>query len=225
MLAIFGFGATNMLNMDFTRRVVIPAEQQQWEPSPSAGVWRRRFAFEEVERGHATSVVRFAPGSAFSRHGHPLGEEIFVVDGVFSDESGDFPAGTYFRNPEGFAHAPRSAPGCTLFVKLHQFAPDDGERLCIDTRRGEWQPGEDGIETLPLHRFAGATTDLLRCPAGSRLRHSPRSVEWFLVSGVLADEHGRYTAGSWLRDPAAEQNGQVVESDALVLVKRGHLPV
>ena len=74
---------------------------------------------EEVAR--ATSVVRYAPNSSFDPHTHGGGEEFFVLDGVFSDEHGDFGPGTYVRNPPGSRHTPRQRQG------LHdpgQAAPD-----------------------------------------------------------------------------------------------------
>src|SRR5664279_594806 len=122
-----------MLNMEFARRVVIDTNALDWQPSPARGVWRKPLAREEAERGHATSIVRYDPGSSFARHAHPLGEEILVLDGVFSDEFGDFGAGTYFRNPPGSSHAPSSQPGCVLLVKLHQFLPGDTMQVRIDT--------------------------------------------------------------------------------------------
>jgi len=108
-----------MHNMDFAKRVVINTHDAEWQASPMPGVERKPLAREERERGHATSIVRYEPGASFSEHGHPLGEEILVLDGIFSDHTGDYPAGTYFRNPEGFRHAPFSKEGCVLLVKLH----------------------------------------------------------------------------------------------------------
>ena len=110
-----------MLNMDFSKRVVVNTADEEWVASPRAGVWRKPLAREEAEQGHATSIVRYDAGASFSVHDHPLGEEILVLDGVFSDETGDYPAGTYLRNPEGFRHAPFSKEGCVILVKLHQF--------------------------------------------------------------------------------------------------------
>ena len=110
-----------MLNMDFSLRVHINTFDEQWQPSPAAGVWRKRLAREEAERGHATSIVKYDAGASFATHPHPLGEEILVLSGVFSDETGDYPAGSYLRNPQGFSHAPFSLQGCELLVKLHQF--------------------------------------------------------------------------------------------------------
>lgn len=78
----------NMLNMQFDRPVVIDTNKVDWQQSPRPGVWRKLLAREEAERGHATSIVRYDPGAAFATHGHPLGEEILVLAGTFSDEHG-----------------------------------------------------------------------------------------------------------------------------------------
>jgi hypothetical protein len=121
-----------MLNMNFEQRVVIETDQQPWIASPHAGVWRKPLARESAERGHATSLVKFNAGASFSEHDHPLGEEILVLSSTFSDHSGDYQAGSYFRNPEGFKHAPFSKEGCVLFVKLHQFTHGDDEHVVID---------------------------------------------------------------------------------------------
>jgi len=75
-----------MLNMQFEQRVMINTHDHPWQPSPVSGVWRKPLAREEAERGHATSIVRYDPGASFPRHEHPLGEEILVLDGIFSDE-------------------------------------------------------------------------------------------------------------------------------------------
>ncbi|GAL13613.1 hypothetical protein JCM19233_4618 [Vibrio astriarenae] len=45
------------------------------------------------EVARATSIVRYKPNSAFSPHTHDGGEEFFVLEGVFSDEHGDYPQG------------------------------------------------------------------------------------------------------------------------------------
>ncbi len=158
---------TAMLNMDFSRRVVIRTRDLPWQPSPRPGVWRKPLAREEAERGHATSIVRYDPGASFQRHGHPLGEEILVLEGTFSDEHGDFGAGTYFRNAPGSGHAPFSKEGCTLLVKLHQFLPDDGAQVCVDTSAATWLADEAGIEAIPLHRFAGERVALMKWRAGA----------------------------------------------------------
>jgi len=78
---------------------------------------------DEVAR--ATTIVRYAPNSHFSSHVHSGGEEFIVLEGVFQDEHGDFPAGSYVRNPPTSSHTPGSEPGCVIFVKLWQYDLDD----------------------------------------------------------------------------------------------------
>ena len=218
-----------MLNMDFAKRVVVDTEGAEWEDSPVSGVVRKKLAREDAERGHATSIVRYEPGAHFSEHDHPLGEEILVLEGVFSDHTGDYPAGTYFRNPEGFRHAPFSKEGCTLFVKLHQFQPSDTAHVVIDTNSADWLPGHGGLKVMPLHQYQGETQGehvaLVRWPAGEKFqphRHVGGE-EIFVLSGEFIDEHGRYPAGSWIRSPHMSIHNPWVEQETLIWVKTGHL--
>lgn len=214
-----------MLNMDFSRRVVIDSHQQDWIASPMPGVWRKPLAREDTERGHAASIVRYEPGASFSAHNHPKGEEILVLEGVFSDETGDYPAGTYFRNPEGFRHAPFSTEGCVILVKLHQFQPDDNAHVCIDTNTAQWLPGQGRLEVLPLHDFNGEHVALVRWPAGERFQPHVHvgGEEIYVISGEFIDEQGRYPAGSWIRSPHLSRHNPHVEQATLIWVKTGHL--
>ncbi|MDX1634240.1 MAG: cupin domain-containing protein [Marinobacter sp.] len=216
-----------MLNLDFSQRVVIDTGAMNWTPSPAGGVARKPLAREEAERGHATSVVRYEPGARFDRHTHPRGEEILVLEGTFSDEEGDYGPGTYIRNPPGSGHAPFSRDGCTLFVKLHQFAPGDTDRVRVDTRTAAWRPGIGGLEVLPLHEFEHEHVALVRWPAGERFqphRHFGGE-EIFVLAGEFCDEHGHYPAGTWIRSPHGSQHHPFVELDTVIWVKTGHLPL
>jgi hypothetical protein len=74
-----------------------------------------------------------------------------VLQGVFSDELGDWPAGTFLLNPEGFQHAPFSKPGCMLFVKLRQFPGRERRHVVVDTRRLAWEASAiAGVAQSPL---------------------------------------------------------------------------
>jgi len=212
-----------MLNMDFDQRMVIDTHQLKWQPSPKTGVWRRQLAREQRERGHATSIVRYDAGASFSAHDHPLGEEILVLEGVFSDHTGDYPAGTYFRNPEGFRHAPFSEPGCIILVKLHQFQPEDSQHLTIDTNIGHWT--ETPIERQRLHQFGDEAVELQRWPAATTDTAVQASLgeELYIIEGTLADSEGSYGAGCWIRNPRGRQYHTLHEHGALVWRKSGHL--
>lgn len=214
-----------MLNMDFTERVVIDTASREWVASPMSGVWRKPLAREDAERGHATSIVRYEPGASFSAHDHPGGEEILVLEGTFSDETGHYPAGTYFRNPEGFRHAPFSEAGCVLLVKLHQFQASDTKHIAIDTFNTQFSPGQGQLEVLPLHQHEAEQVALVRWPAGERF-HRHRHFggeEIYVISGEFRDELGVYPAGTWLRSPHGSEHQPYVEQDTLIWVKVGHL--
>lgn len=216
-----------MLNMDFTQRHVIETAQQDWLASPAAGVWRKPLEREAAETGHVTSIVRYEAGSKFSEHVHPMGEEIFVLEGVFSDETGDFGAGTYIRNPPNSRHAPFSNEGCTILVKLNQFDLADQDFVRIDTTTAPWQQGIGGLQVMPLHHFQGANTALVKWPKDEIFQpHRHAGGEEILVlSGTFRDEEGVYPTGTWLRNPHMSQHHPFVEEETVILVKTGHLPL
>ncbi|MBV8084710.1 MAG: cupin domain-containing protein, partial [Chloroflexi bacterium] len=140
------------LNADFGTRAAVHAGRLDWTPSPIPGVDRRMLDRVGAEVARATSIVRYAPGSRFSPHTHGGGEEFLVLDGVFQDEHGDFPAGSYIRNPPTTSHTPGSGPGCTIFVKLWQFDPNDRTGVRLDTAAAAYAPapGRPGVEAKPL---------------------------------------------------------------------------
>ena len=178
-----------------------------WDASPSGTVWRKPLYRVGGEDGPVTSLVRYAPGGSFRPHAHPEGEEILVLDGVFADEHGDYPAGTDLLNPDGSRHAPRSESGCVLLVRLRQYPGADRPRIVLDTTTGLWAPGPTpGIEVLPLYAQAGypERMRLERWTPGAtrpRLVH-PGGEEIFVLEGNLGDETGSYGRGGWLRYPA-----------------------
>ncbi len=190
------------------------------------GVDRQMLDRMGAESGHATSIVRYAPESYFSEHTHMGGEEFLVLEGVFSDQYGDFPAGTYVRNPIGTKHKPHSAEGCTIFVKLHQFEEDDTKQVAIDSKNAAFLPGSaPGLTVLPLHSHAAESVALVRWAPGTRFsthRHFGGE-EILVLEGTFQDEHGDYPKGSWLRSPHLSQHTPFSEEGCLIYVKTGHL--
>ncbi len=133
--------ALESLRGDMSRREVVETGAMEWSQSPSPSVWRKRLHLVGgAESGQVTSVVRYDPGSRFPVHDHPEGEEILVLEGIFSDQRGDHGPGSYLLNPEGHRHAPWSEPGCVIFVKLRQYAGDGREYVKVHTHAEPWQP-------------------------------------------------------------------------------------
>jgi anti-sigma factor ChrR (cupin superfamily) len=220
--------SNELVNADFSRRVVIATDELPWIPSPQMGVERRPLDRIGGEVARATSLVRYAPASSFPAHEHALGEEFLVLSGVFSDEHGDYPTGTYVRNPPRSRHAPRTAPGCTILVKLRQMPPTEQSRIVVDTTSAKWErAGKAGVSTLPLYRAPDAAEQVMleRLEAGAHLSEADceGGEEIFVLSGDLADEHGTYTAGTWIRNPAGFRRDLQSKGGATYWAKRGHL--
>jgi len=214
------------LNTDFDKRVVVHAARIPWQPSPIPGVERRMLDRIGGEIARATSLVRYAVGSRFSPHVHGGGEEFFVLEGVFQDEHGDFPTGTYVRNPPTSSHTPGSAPGCVIFVKLWQFDLDDRRHVRIDTNQASFVPGErPGVEILPLFKDAKEDVRLERWKAGASIEHdAPNGLELLVLRGTLVEQADHLTEYSWLRLPRGGRLAATAGEDgALVWIKSGHL--
>ena len=218
------------LRSDFTRRIAVDTNRLEWQASPSATVWRKRLDLVgEAESGRVTSVVRYDPEASFPAHDHPDGEEILVVSGTFSDERGDFPAGTYMLNPEGFRHAPFSREGCVLFVKLRQYGGAGRQSVLIQTRDERWQPrGIDGIDSIPLYSSPAhhESVRLTRLAPGTvaPLVELPLGEEIFVLEGELRDDQGTYPAGTWLRLPRRAAHTPSSPVGCTLYVKAGGFP-
>jgi anti-sigma factor ChrR (cupin superfamily) len=221
--------AADLINADFSRRVVVATNELPWVPSPQAGVERRMLDRIGAEVARATSLVRYAPRSVFPAHSHGLGEEFLVLEGVFSDEHGDYPAGTYVRNPPGSGHSPRTGPGCTILVKLRQMANAERERVVVDSLTATWKPGDAAGHTrLVLYSTggpAGEQVTMERLLEGVALPAAEcrGGEEIFLVSGDLADESAGYGAGTWIRNPPGYRRSLRSVNGATFWSKRGHL--
>ena len=212
------------LNSDFSKRVSVHSDRLEWVASPMPGVHRRMLDRIGDEVARATSIVRYAPGSQFSAHTHDGGEEFIVLDGVFQDEHGDYPAGTYVRNPPTTSHTPGSETGCTIFVKLWQFDPDDRTqfRKTMDDALG---PPESGVATAILHKDARETVSYLRLDPGAGLTCGDQGgTELFVIAGSLREAGEIWEQGSWLRLPdGASLSAVAGTSGARVWIKTGHL--
>jgi ChrR Cupin-like domain len=215
------------LNADFTRRVAVHAAELAWVASPIAGVERRMLDRLGGEVARATSLVRYAPNSRFSPHTHDGGEEFLVLEGIFSDEHGDFPAGSYIRNPPTSRHAPGSKLGCTIFVKLWQFALDDRTCVRIDTHSEAFadSPEEAGVEVMPLFKDAREEVRLERWAPHTEIdRHLPGGLELLLLAGGLTESGEAFKPQSWLRlPPGARLRATAAARGCRLWVKLGHL--
>jgi len=216
-----------IVNADFSIKAVVNTQNIHWQPSPVPGVERKYLDRVGGEVAIASTVVKYAANSSFTRHTHDGGEEILVLDGVFSDETGNYPAGSYLRNPPNSSHAPFSKQGCTLFVKLRQFHPEDVQTVRINTNDTPWYLGMvPGLSVMPLHEFNGVGTALVKWSPNTifNTHIHPGGEEIFVIKGIFYDEHGSYPQGTWIRSPRYSKHTPFTKSDeTIIYVKTGHL--
>lgn len=213
------------LNADFKERVVVHSDQLEWIASPMPGVDRRMLDRIGGEVARATTIVRYAPNSKFSAHTHTGGEEFIVLDGVFQDEHGDFPEGTYVRNPPTTSHTPGSEQGCTIFVKLWQFDMDDRDQF-RKTMAEELGDFTDGVATALLHQDDREVVTYSHVNAGATLHNADAGgIEMLVIAGSLEQGGETLGKGAWLRLPMGQPLTAVAGRDgAKVWIKTGHLP-
>ena len=215
------------LNADFSERVVVHGDETEWLKSPMPGVERRMLDRIGGEVARATTIVRYAPGSHFSPHTHDGGEEFLVLEGVFQDEHGDFPAGSYIRNPPTSSHTPGAEEGCVIFVKLWQFDPEDRTPVKIDTNKmGNVRSADrPGVSVMPLFEDARESVQIEIWEPNADIRLDvPSGAEFLVLTGGFEEGGDRFRAQSWLRLPkGARLEAEAGPEGAKVWVKTRHL--
>ena len=218
------------LNQDFSEHVVINTSSEKWHNSPSTGVDRIYLERDNMgEFSIASSIVKFSPNSSFDEHVHDSGEEIYVLDGTFSDQYGDYTKGSYLRNPDKSVHKPFSKEGCVIFVKLRQFQSDDTSRVIKDTKTSPWFQGlVPGLSVMPLHEFQTEHAAMVKWEPNTVFNAHKHwgGEEILVIEGVFYDENGSYPKGTWIRSPHLSQHKPFTkEEGALIFVKTGHLSI
>jgi hypothetical protein len=220
MRRLFAKEALMNLNANFEERVMIHSDQVEWKTSPMPGVDRRMLDRIGVEVARATTIVRYAPNSKFSAHTHTGGEEFILIDGVFQDEHGDFPVGTYVRNPPTSSHTPGSDIGCTIFVKLWQFDMDDRNQITIDMNKegalsDHVELYKDDRESVSFRNWQANALIELDLPEGG---------EFLVLEGGFSQAGDDLRKHSWLRLPVRSKfSAKVGLNGAKVWMKLGHL--
>lgn len=215
------------LNTDLCLRIAVNTQAMDWTESAGGHVLRKRVHLSgPAESGQVTSIVRYMAGAHFPAHDHPQGEEILVLDGVFSDEHGDWPAGTYLLNPEGFRHSPFSRTGCTLWVKLRQYPGADRRHLAVHSNDLTWATTDDGRVARKLLYSQQPYPDHTRLerwdsPSTRGELAFAKGAEVFVLDGGFEDEFGRHPRHSWLRIPAGGSVKPTGGESCEVYIKEG----
>jgi anti-sigma factor ChrR (cupin superfamily) len=214
-----------LVNADFSQRAIVTPQQYEWVASPEAGVERVMLDRLGAEKARATSIVRYAPESSFPPHSHPGGEEILVLSGVFSDDSGDFSAGWYLRNPPGSAHRPASREGALIFVKLRQMAAGESRRVQVDTADpAAWTRAGDR-SVCPLFSSETEQVSLQRLDGGQAIFARPAGgAELLVLAGEILAGDACHSRGTWARLPPGDQpDWKAGPAGVTFYLKTGHL--
>ncbi|MGB7206589.1 MAG: cupin domain-containing protein [Anderseniella sp.] len=215
------------LNADFSKRASVHGQRTEWVKSPMPGVDRRMLDRIGDEVARATSIVRYAAGSKFSSHVHTGGEEFMVLDGIFQDEHGDFPAGSYIRNPPQSSHTPGSEAGCVIMVKLWQFDLADRTHVRIDTNKMRSLPAADrpGVAVVPLFHDEREDVRIETWQPNAAIQLDvPYGLEIFVLDGDFVDSGEKFEVQSWLRLPCdASLSAMAGKNGCKVWIKADHL--
>lgn len=215
------------INADFSSRSLLHTPDIPWQDSPMKGVRRRILDRVGNEVARATSLVSYEPDSHFSSHVHTGGEEFIVLSGIFQDEHGDYPAGTYIRNPPESSHTPGSSEGCVIFVKLWQFDLDDRTHVVTDMNNTvlSVHPTRHGVRLSCLFSDSRETVNLEQWDAGARVAvDTSGGAELLVLDGGFTEKGELVTTLSWLRIPVGETfSATAGETGARVWIKTGHL--
>lgn len=197
--------SAQQVNANVGQGAVVRPSDVAWFATDYEGVWFAPFEADEGVQCHpVTMLTRMGPGSFFPLHGHPGGEEVLVLEGVFEDDTGAYPAGSYLLNPEGFEHRPFTRDGCVTFVKLRQHGGAGRTQLRASFRLGSVPP-TSGVELVPLYAQPGFGERVHAerwAPGSTRGPFLQEQVmEALVVEGTWCSEGDTYETGTWLRFP------------------------
>ncbi|MCM8537273.1 MAG: cupin domain-containing protein [Lentisphaeraceae bacterium] len=213
------------IHADLNQNTKVNQDDLPWVKSPQQGVSRKMIERDGAEVTRATSLVKYEAQSFFPDHTHDMGEEFLVLDGVFSDESGDFKSGTYVRNPWGTKHRPFSREGCTIFVKLRQMHSEDQNSIRVHHDEINFTKINDALEYSSIHSFGTESVAFVKAVNEFHWQSALLGgLEVFIINGEITSEKNQLPKNGWLRFAPNHQADFIIRENSLLLIKTGHLP-
>lgn len=204
------------MNDNYETRVLINTNDLEWENTQNKGIYKKLLSKKEDEE---TSILKIEESSKLNNNSKINSVEIFVLEGVYKNEFGEFKSGTYLNLPNENEAFVSSNTGCVIFRKENC---DKGvENIIIDTNSTPWLKGQGNLEVMPLF----TQTALVKWPQNERFIPHKHwgGEEIFVLKGRFMDEHGIYPKGSWIRSPHLSTHFPFVEEETIIFVKTGHL--
>lgn len=210
---------------------MVDTNQMPWEPTEWQAISRKVLELvNDPKKGRETSLLKFEPGAKIPTHVLKHRLDVFVLEGAYEDDHGEYGPHTFIRNPPGLRHTPASKGGCVIYAKWRvPIRPNAGERIVIDAKTAQWldfphrganvlhlYPNADGIETGRI----GNVHPNRKIPSHD---HSIGE-ETFVLKGCLKDEYTAYTPGIWFRMPCGVPHAPYTEGDGcMMLIREGDL--
>lgn len=204
------------MNDNYETRVLINTNDLEWENTQNKGIYKKLLSKKEDEE---TSILKIEESSKLNNNSKINSVEIFVLEGIYKNEFGEFKSGTYLNLPNENEAFVSSNTGCVIFRKENC---DKGvENIIIDTNSTPWLSGQGNLEVMPLY----TQTALVKWPQNERFIPHKHwgGEEIFVLKGRFMDEHGIYPKGSWIRSPHLSTHFPFVEEETIIFVKTGHL--
>ena len=204
------------MNSDYEQKALIDTNTIQWQETQVKNVFKKILAIKDKEE---TSFIKLNEGSVLNQEQKINSVEIFVLEGTYINEYGEYPQGTYLRLPEENEALVKSDKDCVIFRKTNFFT--DKQKIIIDTNTTLWLQGQGNLEVMPLYE----QTALVKWPKGERfIPHKHWGGEEIIVlKGVFMDEYGEYPKGSWIRSPHLSEHFPYVNEETIIFVKTGHM--
>ena len=204
------------MNDNYETRVLINTNDLEWENTQNKGIYKKLLSKKEDEE---TSILKIEESSKLNNNSKINSVEIFVLEGIYKNEFGEFKSGTYLNLPNENEAFISSNTGCVIFRKENC---DKGvENIIIDTNSTPWLKGQGNLEVMPLF----TQTALVKWPQNERFIPHKHwgGEEIFVLKGRFMDEYGIYPKGSWIRSPHLSTHFPFVEEETIIFVKTGHL--
>ena len=204
------------MNDNYETRALINTNDLEWENTQNKGIYKKLLSKKEDEE---TSILKIEENSKLNNDSKINSVEIFVLEGIYKNEFGEFKSGTYLNLPNEDEAFVSSNTGCVIFRKENC---DKGvENIIIDTNSTPWLKGQGNLEVMPLF----TQTALVKWPQNERFIPHKHwgGEEIFVLKGRFMDEHGIYPKGSWIRSPHLSTHFPFVEEETIIFVKTGHL--
>ncbi len=204
------------MNSDYEKKISIESNALDWIEYTPFNSYIKQFSKRQKEE---TSLVKINKDSILSKKDIVNSIEIFVLEGIYTNEFGSFEKGTYLKFPKENERYVKSQEGCVVFRKINY--KHNNEELIVNTNKSQWLQGQGNLTVIPLSE----QTALVKWPKDERfIPHKHWGGEEILVlSGTFIDEYDKYKKGCWIRSPHLSEHFPYVEEETIIFVKTGHL--